>query len=137
MKLEHPDLDGVLRRHAGRPAVGWGNTPWLNAPMNITDWGHRAVPNVYLTSAFKSKGVWNAAHYSNKAFDRPAKSYIGAIALKDAAEVRGADAAHPAARHAGHHPVLLQLPRRAGSKKVKGYKADAQGTVYLSQTSLA
>ena len=25
----------------------------------------------------------------------------------------------------------------AGSKKVKGYKADAQGTVFLSHTSLA
>ena len=37
--------------------------------MNITDWGHRPVPNVYLTSAFQTKGVWNAAHYSNKTFD--------------------------------------------------------------------
>ena len=73
------------------PPSGWGNTPWLNAPMNITDWGHRSVPNVFLTAAFESKGIWNAAHYSNKAFDRAAKSYIGAIALKDAAEVRRAD----------------------------------------------
>ena len=42
------------------PPTGCGNTPWLNAPINITDWGHRAVPNVYLTSAVASGGVWNA-----------------------------------------------------------------------------
>ena len=65
------------------PPSGWGTTPWLNAPMNITDWGHRAVPNVYLTSALKSKGVWNAAHYSSKRFDSLAQSYVGAISLKD------------------------------------------------------
>src|SRR5438874_10562014 len=65
------------------PPLGWGNTPWLNAPMNITDWGHRAVPNVVLTSAFRSKGIWNAAHYSNKRLDRLITLFLGAIALKD------------------------------------------------------
>ena len=59
------------------PPLGWGTTPWLNAPMNITDWGHRAVPNVLINSAFKSKGVWNAAHYSNKAFDKAANAFFG------------------------------------------------------------
>src|SRR5438445_316314 len=40
---------------------GLGTTPWLNTPMNITDWGHRAVPNVLLNSALETGGVWNAA----------------------------------------------------------------------------
>jgi len=65
------------------PPSGWGTTPWLNTPMNITDWGSRAVPNVLLVSAFQTKAVWNAAHYSNKKYDRLTKSFIGAIALKD------------------------------------------------------
>jgi peptide/nickel transport system substrate-binding protein len=42
------------------PPSGWGATPWLNAPMTITDWGNRAVPNVFLTAALKSKGVWSS-----------------------------------------------------------------------------
>src|SRR5581483_6839337 len=33
------------------PPKGWGNTPWLNTPINITDWGGRAIPNVYLTAS--------------------------------------------------------------------------------------
>jgi peptide/nickel transport system substrate-binding protein len=118
------------------PPKGWGSTPWLNAPMNITDWGHRAVPNVYLTSAFESKGIWNAPHYSNKKFDRIAKSYIGAIALKDQRKY---------ARQ-GELILLHDTPTiipyfyyylAAGSKNVKGYQADALGQIYLSHTSLA
>ncbi len=118
------------------PPSGWGTTPWLNAPINITDWGHRAVPNVFLVSALESKGVWNASHYSSKTFDSLARSFIGAIALKDQR------------KYARQMQLLLlhDTPDifpyfynylAAGSKKVKGYKADAQGSVYLSHTSLA
>jgi peptide/nickel transport system substrate-binding protein len=118
------------------PPSGWGTTPWLNTPMNITDWGHRAVPNVYLTAAFESKGVWNAAHYSNKQFDRAARAFIGSISRKDQQ------------KHAGQmqrillHDTPVIIPYfydflGAGTKNVRGYKADAQGSVFLSHTSLA
>ena len=76
--------------------LGWGNTPWLNTPINITDWSHRAVPNVYLTSAFKSKGVWNASHYASKKFDSLSSSYISRDLARGSAQVRAADAAAPA-----------------------------------------
>jgi peptide/nickel transport system substrate-binding protein len=118
------------------PPTGWGNTPWLNAPINITDWGGRAVPNVFLTSAFESKGIWNAPHYSNKAFDRAAKSYIGAISLKD--QRRFAKIGETILLH--DTPTIIPYfyyYLAAGRKNVKGYHADAQGTVYLSHTSLA
>jgi peptide/nickel transport system substrate-binding protein len=118
------------------PPSGWGTTPWLNTPMNITDWGHRAVPNVYLTSAFETKGIWNAAHYHNKAFDKAAKSYIGAIALKDQRKYSG-----QMERILLHDtPVIIPYFYDflgAGGKNVKGYKSDAQGSVFLSHTSLA
>src|SRR5207245_11307797 len=45
------------------PPSGWGNTPWLNALINITDWRHRAVPNVFLPAALATGGRWNAAPY--------------------------------------------------------------------------
>src|SRR5262249_50851854 len=64
---------------AGKPNA----TPWLNAPMTMTGWSSRAVPNVFLTSALMSNGVWNAAHYKNKQFDALTKSYLSAISLKD------------------------------------------------------
>jgi peptide/nickel transport system substrate-binding protein len=118
------------------PPSGWGTTPWLNAPMNITDWGHRAVPNVYLVSAFETKGVWNAAHYANARFDRLAKSYIAAISLKD--QRRYAKQMELMLLH--DTPVIFPYFYNylaAGLKRVKGYRADALGQVYLSKTSLA
>jgi peptide/nickel transport system substrate-binding protein len=118
------------------PPKGWGTTPWLNTPINITDWGGRAVPNVYLTSSLQTKGVWNASHYSNKEFDRLSKAFIAAIALKDQR------------KYARQLQLLLLHDTPAiypyfypwvagGSKRVRGYKADPQGQVYLSKTSLA
>jgi peptide/nickel transport system substrate-binding protein len=104
--------------------------------MNITDWGHRAVPNVYLVSALQTKGVWNAAHYSNKRFDSLAKSHVGAIALKDQRKYE------KQMQQILLHDTPVIFPYfynylAAGSKRVKGYKADALGEIYLSKTSLA
>jgi len=117
------------------PPSGWGNTPWLNAPINITDWGHRAVPNVFLTAALETGGVWNAAHYSNPAFDAAAKGFVGAISLSDqrsfskqAETILLADT-----------PVIFPYfyyYLAAGSKSVSGYYGDPQGNVYVSHVSL-
>jgi peptide/nickel transport system substrate-binding protein len=118
------------------PPLGWGNTPWLNAPMNITDWGHRAVPNVVLNAAFRSKGVWNAAHYSNPKFDAAVTHFLGAIAIKDQRKYE------KQMQEILLHDTPVIVPYfynflAAGAKKVKGYKADAQGTVFLSHTSIS
>lgn len=118
------------------PPKGWGTTPWLNTPMNITDWGGRAIPNVYLTSSLKTKGVWNASHYSSKKFDSLAASYIAAISLKD--QRKYAKQIEQLLLHdtpAIYPYFYYQLG--AVSKKVQGYHADPQGQVYLSHVSLA
>jgi peptide/nickel transport system substrate-binding protein len=115
---------------------GWGTTPWLNTPINITDWGHRAIPNVFLVSALKSKGVWNAAHYSSKKFDRLANSYIGAISIKD--QRKFAKQIELLLLH--DTPVIFPYFYNylaAGRTRVRGYKADGVGQIYLSRTSLA
>ena len=41
------------------------------------------MPNVLITSAFRSKGVWNAAHCRTRRFDTAANNFLAAIALKD------------------------------------------------------
>ena len=118
------------------PPKGWGTTPWLNTPINITDWGGRAIPNVYLSASLNSKGVWNASHYKSKRFDSLAKSYVAAVSLKDQR------------KYAKQLELLLQhdtpaiypyfyYQLGAGAKRVRGYHADPQGLVYLSHTSLA
>jgi len=118
------------------PPLGWGTTPWLNTVMNITDWGHRAVPNVVVNAAFRSKGVWNAAHYSNRKFDAAVKAFFGAIATADQRKYEK----QMQLILLRDTPVIVPYFYNylgAGSKKVRGYKADAQGTVFLSRTSLA
>jgi peptide/nickel transport system substrate-binding protein len=57
-------------------------TPWLNADATITEWGTRAVPNVYLTAAFASNGVWNAPHFKSAKVDSAIKSYLAAPDIK-------------------------------------------------------
>jgi peptide/nickel transport system substrate-binding protein len=136
MKLNILTATAYFAGSQSGPPSGWGTTPWLNTPMNITDWGHRAVPNVFLTAAFETKGIWNAAHYSNKKFDRAAKSYIGAIAIKDQRKFAGQ------MQRILLHDTPVIIPYfydflGAGTANVKGYKSDAQGSVFLSHTSLA
>jgi peptide/nickel transport system substrate-binding protein len=136
MKLNIETATAYFAGTQDGPPLGWGNTPWLNAPMNITDWGHRAVPNVVLTSAFQTKGIWNAAHYTNKKFDKALSSFLGAIAIKDQQKYER----QMQLMLLHDTPVIVPYFYNflgAGNKKVTGYKADAQGTVFLSHTSLA
>jgi peptide/nickel transport system substrate-binding protein len=55
---------------------------WLNSDMGITDYGHRGVPNVYLSATLKSDGPWQAAHYSNPTMDKHITDYIAATDLQ-------------------------------------------------------
>lgn len=120
----------------GGGADGYGTTPWLNTPFNVTDWGHRAVPNVFLTASLMSHGVWNASRYSSKRFDSLAKSYLGAISLKDQRKY----AVQMETLLLKDSPVVYPYFYEylaAGTKKVQGYKADAESLVTLGRTSLA
>jgi peptide/nickel transport system substrate-binding protein len=54
---------------------------WLNSPFGITDYGHRGVPNVFLSAPLLSDGTWNAAHYKNPAYDALVKAYVAAVDL--------------------------------------------------------
>jgi peptide/nickel transport system substrate-binding protein len=59
----------------------FGKSPWLDSVMGITDYGHRPVPNVFLSSVYTSKGTWNAAHFKNPQADQLIAEYIGALDL--------------------------------------------------------
>ena len=59
----------------------YGGSRWLDSPFGITDWGHRGVPNVFLSSSLGSKGPWNAPHFKNPAFDTLVADYVAAFDL--------------------------------------------------------
>ena len=54
----------------------FGRSDWLDATMSLAAYGHRSVPNVYLsaplqtTNAKLGTGSWNAAHFNDSEYDR-------------------------------------------------------------------
>jgi peptide/nickel transport system substrate-binding protein len=65
----------------------FGNSDWLDATMSLVDYGHRSVPNVFLTAPLETTnakagtGPWNAAHFSNPQYDKLVTQYIAAADL--------------------------------------------------------
>jgi len=70
-------FDGVSFGAAGKLA------PWLGTNFGIVDYGHRPVPLTYLNAALRSGGVWNAARYHSKTFDRMIGHFQSAASLVD------------------------------------------------------
>ncbi len=60
----------------------FGNSNWLDATMSLVDYGHRGVPNAFLTNPLETinaktgAGAWNAAHFRNAQYDKLAAQYI-------------------------------------------------------------
>jgi peptide/nickel transport system substrate-binding protein len=67
----------------------YGGSRWLDSPFGITDWGHRGVPNVFLSSALGSEGPWNAPHFRNAGFDQLVTDYVAAFDLDSQRAVAG------------------------------------------------
>ena len=62
----------------------FGGSDWLDATMSLVDYGHRGVPNVFLTAPLQTTnsktgtGPWNAAHFANSQYDKLVAQYIAA-----------------------------------------------------------
>ncbi len=67
----------------------YGKSPWLDSVMGITDYGHRGVPNVFLTAPLTSEGTWNSAHFRNSEYDALVASYIAALDLESQRDSAG------------------------------------------------
>ena len=73
----------------------FGNSDWLDAQMSLVDYGHRSVPNVFLTAplqttnAKKGTGSWNAAHFSNSQYDKLSNQYIATSDLQTQRTISG------------------------------------------------
>ena len=60
----------------------YGKSPWLDSDMGITDYGHRGVPNVFLSAPLQSDGTWNSAHFKNAEYDTLVKGYVASLDLE-------------------------------------------------------
>lgn len=59
-----------------------GQSDWLDSALGITDYAHRGVPNTLLGNPLRSHGPWNAAHFSNAAYDAMVSRYVKALDLE-------------------------------------------------------
>jgi peptide/nickel transport system substrate-binding protein len=90
---------------------------------------------VLLTSAFRTGGIWNASHYSNKALDKLIDAFT---ATPDLGTQRSLAAKIDKILLADT-PVILPYFYNylaAGTKALKGYTANAQGLIRLQGVSL-
>ena len=133
------DLD-VMTYDDYYAAVGGGDyattTPWLNKPATITEYGARGAPNLYLTAAYQTGGIWNASRYSNNQFDAATRAYLASADLKTQR------------KHAKTMETLLLRDTPvitayflaftgASSSKVRNYAADPISHIRVAKTSLA
>jgi peptide/nickel transport system substrate-binding protein len=106
--FEIPDLAQLVKNYAEQIGVRinlkitdagtyygdgvFGNSTWLDSVMGITDYGHRPVPNVFLTAALMGDpkiGVWNSAHFKNDRYDQLVREYVAALDLESQRSVAG------------------------------------------------
>ena len=67
----------------------YGKSPWLDSDMGITDYGHRGVPNVFLSAPLKSDGTWNSAHFKNADYDKLVSTYIATLDVEAQTKIAG------------------------------------------------
>ena len=73
----------------------FGNSNWLDATMSLVDYGHRGVPNAFLTNPLQTinaktgTGSWNAAHFNSSQYDKLAAQYIAAVDLASQRQIAG------------------------------------------------
>jgi peptide/nickel transport system substrate-binding protein len=73
----------------------FGSSNWLDATMSLVDYGHRGVPNVFLTAPLQTinaktgTGSWNAAHFNNSQYDKLSNDYIAAIDIASQRQIAG------------------------------------------------
>ncbi|HEY2313530.1 MAG TPA: ABC transporter substrate-binding protein [Streptosporangiaceae bacterium] len=73
----------------------FGTSDWLDATMSLVDYGHRSVPNVFLTAPLQTinakagTGSWNAAHFSNADYNRLSNQYIATADLSSQRTIAG------------------------------------------------
>ena len=121
-------------------AVGGGDyattTPWLNKPATITEYGTRGVPNVYVTAAYESNGIWNASKYSNNAFDAAARSYLASSDVKTQRKYTKAMETM-LLRDTPVITAYFLVFTGASTSRVRNYTADPISHIRVAKTSLA
>jgi peptide/nickel transport system substrate-binding protein len=114
----------------------YGNSPWLDSIMGITDYGHRGVPNVFLQAPLLTKGTWNAAHFKDPTYDKLVAQYVAAIDVQSQKAVAG----KIEQLLLDETPIILPYFFNflsATASNISGVQTTATGLLFLDQASIA
>ena len=73
----------------------FGNSDWLDGTMSLVDYGHRSVPNAFLTNPLETinaktgAGAWNAARFNNPQYDKLVAQYVASSDLQTQRQIAG------------------------------------------------
>jgi peptide/nickel transport system substrate-binding protein len=123
-------FDGVSFGAKGKLA------PWLATDFGIVDYGSRPVPLTYLNAALKSGGVWNAARYASKTFDKNIASFTAATDVATQKKYAKAMESQLLKDTPAIYAYFYNFIAGA-STKVKGYVPDGGGVVDLRKTTIS
>jgi peptide/nickel transport system substrate-binding protein len=114
----------------------FGSSPWLDSTVSAVDYGDRGTPNIFLQAPLMTHGIWNAAHFSDPAYDKLVTQYVGETDLSSQRATAGKI----------EQLLLDQTPLMipyfltalfASTAKVTGVNPTSVGAVWLGQASLA
>ena len=155
---EVPDLAAIIQRNAADagfdlavdqhpqatfygdswcPESAEGEPPCFNSSeFGIVDYGHRPTPDVYLTSALETNGVWNSSVYANAEFDALVKQYQGAIDVASQKSAIGQIQKHLWENVPASYPYFFDY-LAATKAELQGVTFSALGHILLNQASLS
>jgi len=114
-----------------------GASPWLSVDMGIVDWGHRAVPTIYLTRGLSHyAGDWNSSRFNNKNYDNLVKAFLASTDL----QTQKSNATKIEKLLSDETPAIISYFYNfiaATTTKVQNYTPDGLGVVNLRNVSMA
>jgi peptide/nickel transport system substrate-binding protein len=114
----------------------FGKSDWLDAPLGITDYGHRGVPNVFLNAPLTSGGTWNAAHFKNPQYDKLVAQFVGALDVASQKKISG----EIETLLLDETPVIIPYffdQLTASRKELNGVRFTAIAQLYFDRATLA
>jgi peptide/nickel transport system substrate-binding protein len=112
----------------------FGTSPFLDCAFGIDDYGHRGIPNVFLSAALHSTGPWNAAHFKNETYDALTAEYFAATDLPTQ-QAKAGEIQRLLLEETPQMNLYFYNFNMAHSKAVTGVQSTAMGHLFLGEAA--
>ena len=119
--------------------ASWGSQPdtggptrpcGASSPVGLVDYGHRPVPDIFLTRALQTDGDWNSSNYSSSTYDGLVTDYQTSIDVASQTEAVNAIQVHLHEEAPALYPAFFDY-LSGHSEDVAGLQVTALGHLQL------